>query len=217
MSVRILLADDHKILREGLRALIEKQPGLCVVGEAENGASTVHIARKLRPDVVIMDIAMPDMNGIEATRQLISELTNTKVIALSIHADRRFITAMLRAGASGYLLKQSAFDELLIAIKKILAGRIYLSPGLLDSVPPEIKNHLMDAPNNLYGKLSNRERQVLKFMAEGHSTKAIANLLNISVKTVETHQQNIKYKLGIKSIVGLTKFAVREGLTPLEG
>lgn len=211
-----MLADDHRIMQEGLKALIEKEPGLRVVGEAENGITTLRLSRKLRPDIVVMDISMPDMNGIEVTRQLLSELGGTKVIALSIHSDPRFVIEMLRAGASGYLLKQAAFEELLIAIKKVLLGRTYLGPGLLDSVPTDIKNHLMDAEGTLYTNLSNRERQILQLMVEGHSIKEMANSLHISVKTVQTHQQNVRYKLGIKSIVGLTKFAVQEGLTPLE-
>lgn len=216
MSVQILLADDHKIMREGLRALIEKQPGLRVVGEAENGASTVQMSKKLRPDVVIMDISMPDVNGIEATRQLVSELASTKIIALSIHADRRFVTEMLQAGASGYLLKQSAFDELLIAIKKVVAGRTYVSPGLMDAVTPDDCIPFTDTENTYYAELTNRERQVLQLLAEGNSNKGIATLLHISVKTVETHRQHIVSKLGIRSLAKLTKFAIREGISPLD-
>lgn len=215
MNVRILLADDHKIMREGLQALIEQQPGLRVVGEAENGATTVHLAKRLRPDVVIMDIAMPDVNGIEATRQLVSELTSTKVIALSIHADRRFVTEMFRAGASGYLLKQHAFDELLIAIKKVAADRRYVSPSLLDAGTPDDRNFFIGTEETYYAKLTKREVQVLQLMAEGSSNKEIASLLHISVKTVETHRQHIVSKLGIRSLAKLTKFAIREGLSPL--
>ena len=216
MSVQILLADDHKIMREGLRALIEKQPGLRVIGEAENGASTVQLSKKLRPDVVIMDIAMPDVNGIDATRQLVSELPNIKVIALSIHANRRFVTEMLEAGASGYVPKQSAFDELLIAIKKVVVNRTYVSPGLLDSVTPDDRHRFTDTEDAYYTELTNRERQVLQLLAEGNSNREIAKLLHISVKTVETHRQNIVSKVGIRNLAKLTKFSIREGLSPLD-
>jgi DNA-binding NarL/FixJ family response regulator len=217
MSVRILLADDHKIMRDGLKALLEKQPGMRVVAEAESGIETLRLARECRPDVVIMDIAMPDMNGIEAARQLQAEGLNTKVVALSMHADRRFVSEVLKAGASGYVLKQSAFEDLVQAIRAVLTGRTFLSGDILDTLVRDYVGQLKQSEFLAYAQLSDRERQVLQLLAEGNSTKEIAAKLCVSVKTVESHRQNLMHKLDIHNLAGLTKFAIREGLTSLEG
>jgi DNA-binding NarL/FixJ family response regulator len=217
MSVRILLADDHKIMRDGLKALLEKQPGMRVVAEAESGIETLRLARECRPDVVIMDIAMPDMNGIEAARQLQAEGSNTKVVALSMHADRRFVSEVLKAGASGYVLKQSAFEDLVQAIRAVLTGRTFLSGDILDTLVRDYVGQLKQSEFLAYAQLSDRERQVLQLLAEGNSTKEIAAKLCVSVKTVESHRQNLMHKLDIHNLAGLTKFAIREGLTSLEG
>jgi DNA-binding NarL/FixJ family response regulator len=217
MSVRILLADDHKIMRDGLKALLEKQPGMRVVAEAESGIETLRLARECRPDVVIMDIAMPDMNGIEAARQLQAEGSNTKVVALSMHADRRFVSEVLKAGASGYVLKQSAFEDLVQAIRAVLTGRTFLSADILDTLVRDYVGQLKQSEFLAYAQLSDRERQVLQLLAEGNSTKEIAAKLCVSVKTVESHRQNLMHKLDIHNLAGLTKFAIREGLTSLEG
>jgi len=216
MNTKILLADDHKIIRDGLRALLEKEPDMEVVGEAQDGITTVRLAKKFLPNIVIMDIAMPDMNGIDATRQIISETQGVKVIALSMHSDRRFVLQMLKAGASGYLLKDSAFEELASAIKTVMAGQPYLSPKITDVV---IKEYIVSLPKNeesVFTKITTREREVLQLLAEGKATKQIAAFLNVSVKTIETHRQQIMEKLDIHSVAELTKYAIREGLTSLE-
>jgi DNA-binding NarL/FixJ family response regulator len=216
MSTKILLADDHKIIREGLRALLEKESDMEVVGEAQDGLTTIKLAKKLLPNIVIMDIGMPDMNGIDATRQIFSETQGIKVIALSMHSDRRFVLQMLKAGASGYLLKDSAFEELALAIKTVMAGQPYLSPKITDVV---IKEYIVSLPKNeetVFTKITVREREVLQLLAEGKATKQIAAFLNVSVKTIETHRQQIMEKLDIHSIAELTKYAIREGLTSLE-
>jgi len=215
MGIKIILADDHKIIREGLRALLEKEPDMEVVGEANDGIATVRLTKNLNPDIVIMDIGMPDMNGIEATRQIISETKGVKVIALSMHSDRRFVLQMLKAGASGYLLKDSAFEELALAIKTVMLGQPYLSPKITDVV---IKEYIISMAKNeetVFTKITAREREVLQLIAEGKSTKQIASFLNVSVKTIETHRQQIMEKLNIHSIAELTKYAIREGIASL--
>lgn len=216
MKVRILLADDHRIMREGLKALLEKHPSLQVIAEAENGIETLELARREKPEVVIMDIAMPDLNGIEATRQLKAELADIKIIALSMHSDRRFVSEILKAGASAYVLKQSAFEDLVEAIKAVMANRRFLSADILETVVNDYVTRLSQSEYEAFRQLSGRERQVLQLLAEGNSTKEIAYKLGVSVKTIESHRQNIMSKLGIHSLAGLTKFAVREGLTSLE-
>ena len=217
MKVRILLADDHRIMREGLKALLEKHSSMEVIAEAENGIQTLEIARREKPDVIIMDIAMPDINGIEATRQLKSEMTDIKIVALSMHSDRRFVTEILKAGASAYVLKQSAFEDLEKAIKTVMVNRTFLSADILETVVGDYVSQLTKSEYEAYRQLSNRERQVLQLIAEGNSTKEIAYKLHVSVKTIESHRQNIMAKLSIHNLAGLTKFAVREGLTSLDG
>ncbi|MEE8591456.1 MAG: response regulator transcription factor [Spirochaetia bacterium] len=217
MKVRILLADDHRIMREGLKALLEKHSSMEVIAEAENGIQTLEIARREKPDVIIMDIAMPDINGIEATRQLKSEMTDIKIVALSMHSDRRFVTEILKAGASAYVLKQSAFEDLEKAIKTVMMNRTFLSADILETVVGDYVSQLSKSEYEAYRQLSNRERQVLQLIAEGNSTKEIAYKLHVSVKTIESHRQNIMAKLSIHNLAGLTKFAVREGLTSLDG
>ncbi len=215
MSIKIILADDHKIIREGLHALLEKNQNMEVVAEAQDGLTTVRLAKKLLPDIVIMDIGMPDMNGIDATRQIISETKDIRVIALSMHSDRRFVLQMLKAGASGYLLKDSAFEELELAIMTVMSGQPYLSPKITDVV---IKEYIHNIPANettAFSALTAREREVLQLLAEGKTTKQIAVYLNISVKTIETHRQQVMEKLNMHSIAELTKYAIREGLTSL--
>ncbi len=214
MSIRILLADDHKIMRDGLRSLLEKQSDMEVVAEAENGRTTVQLAQKLLPDVVIMDIAMPDLNGIEATRQIIATAPSVKVLALSMHSNRAFVTGMLSAGASGYLLKDSAFEELARAIRVIVMNQTYLGLGITKAVVKDYVRHL-SATDPSVPHLSPKEREVLQLLAEGMTTKQIASRLYVSVKTIETHRQKIMEKLDIHNIAGLTKYAIREGLTHL--
>lgn len=215
MKTTVLLVDDHKIFRDGLRTLIEKE-GMEVVGEAENGRKTIKLAEKLLPNVIIMDVSMPDMNGIEATRKIISEMPQVKVIALSMHSDRRFVLGMLEAGASGYLLKDCAFGELSSAIKQVLTGNKYLSPKIADVV---VKGYLNKSNDSLVSGgsiLTSREREILQLIAEGLTAKEIADHVFLSVKTVETHRRNIMQKLNMRSTVDLTKYAIREGLTSLD-
>ena len=215
MSIRIILADDHTLLRQGLHALIEEQPDMTVIAEAEDGRSTVQLAAKLRPDIIVMDISMPGMNGMEATRQILTNDPGIRVLALSMHTDRRFIVEMLGAGASGYLLKDCAVEELICAIHALAGQRTYLSPKISDIVVKDYACRISKSTLSSLSVLSPREREVLQLLAEGKSTRKIASILEVGVKTVETYRQQIMEKLNIHSIAGLTKFAVREGLTSL--
>jgi DNA-binding NarL/FixJ family response regulator len=216
MSHRIVLADDHKILREGIRALLESQPGLTVVGEADNGRTAVAMAKDLMPDVVVLDIGMPELNGVEAARRMIHENPRLRIIALSMHSDRRFVSEMLKAGASAYLLKDGAFEELVEAIEAVTAGNVYLSPGIAGVVVDDYVSQIGDPVRTAFGVLSSREREVLQLMSEGLATKQIAASLRVSVKTVETHRRQIMEKLDLHSVAELTKYAIREGLTTVE-
>ena len=216
MSVRILVVEDHKVVRQGLRALIEHQPGMEVIGEAGNGRMAVQLVQELNPDVVIMDIAMPDLNGIEAARQIHARAPATKVLALSMHSDKRFVVAMLKAGASGYLLKDCAFEELADAIRAVIANRTFLSPQIADFM---IKDYIRISPNtelSVFSLLTPRQRQVLQLVSEGKTTSDIAAHLQVSGKTVETYRQQIMERLDLHSVAELTKYAIREGLTSLE-
>jgi len=215
VKTKIIIADDHKIMREGLKALIEKQPDMEVAAEAQDGLAVTKLARKLMPQVIIMDIGMPEMNGIDATRQIISENKEIKIIALSMHSDRRFVLEMLKAGASGYLLKDSAFEELVNAVHTVMTGQSYLSPRITDIVVKEYLHNQPKSESTVFNVLTVREREVLQLLAEGKSTKQIASTLNLSVKTVETHRQQIMDKLEIRTVAELTKYAIREGLTSL--
>jgi len=215
MSIRIMIADDHEIVRNGLRSLIEKELDMEVIAEADNGRDAVRIALELTPDMVIMDIAMPELNGIEATRQIISALPRIKVIALSMHADKRYVMEMLKAGASGYILKDNAYEELSRAIRTALKNQTYLSPQVTETVIGDYVQFALAASGSAFSLLSAREREVLQLLAEGNSTAKIAERLCISVKTVETYRQHIIEKLDIRSIAELTKYAIREGLTSL--
>ncbi len=215
MKIRIVVADDHKIMREGLKALIDKQPDMEVAAEAQDGLTATKLARKLLPHIIIMDIGMPEMNGIDATRQIVSENKDVKIVALSMHSDRRFVLEMLKAGASGYLLKDSAFEELVSAVHTVMDGQPYLSPRITDIIVKEYLYNLPRNEPNVFTILTVREREVLQHLAEGKSTKQIASTLNLSVKTVETHRQQIMDKLEIRTVAELTKYAIREGLTSL--
>jgi DNA-binding NarL/FixJ family response regulator len=215
-SIRILLVDDHKILRTGVRGLIERQPDLQVVAEAEDGRTAVQLSRKLSPDVVIMDISMQDLNGIEATRQITGAAPGTKVIILSMHSSQRFVTDVFKAGASGYLLKDCDFSEIISAIHTVFANETYVCPQIATVLRNDYLQRILQHETSPVSALTPREREVLQLMAEGKSTKEIAFAFNLSVKTVEVHRQRIMEKLDIHSIAELTKYAIREGLTPLE-
>ena len=211
--MKIVLADDHDVVREGLRTLLERNPSLSVTAEAEDGASALQIIREHKPDLAIIDVAMPRMSGIDVTRQIKGELPHTKILALSMHCDRRFVLEMLRAGASGYVLKNRASKELLEAIETICAGRVYLSPTIVDIVVQDFAAQDPDIESSVFHVLTKREREVLQLMAEGHTSKEIAGMLHVSVKTVDTHRMHVMQKLKIDSMAGLTKYAIREGLT----
>ena len=217
MSIRVLIADDHKIMLAGLRSLLEKQTDFDVVGEADNGRLAVKMAHEKKPDVVVMDVSMPDLNGIEATMQICESLPETRVIALSMHSDKRFVMGMLRAGASGYLLKDCASQELANAILQVATGKKYLSPEITGVVLGDIlQGESSGEVATATSQLSPREREVLQLIAEGWSTKQIASHLYVSVKTIETHRRQIMKKLDLHSIADLTKYAIREGLTSIE-
>jgi DNA-binding NarL/FixJ family response regulator len=216
MSVRIVIADDHKLMREGLSSLLSQQADIQVVGQAVNGREAVQLAERESPDVVVMDVSMPDLNGIDATRQILSRSPRTRVIALSMHSDRQFVAEMFRAGARGYLLKDSAFEDLASAITRVAKDETYIAPRisgfrLEDYTRKEERGEPLLAP-----RLSEREREVLQMMAEGKGTKEIAADLHLSAKTVETHRQHLMDKLEMYSVAELTKFAIREGLTTLD-
>jgi len=215
MSIKILLADDHNLIREGLRALISEEPGMAVIAEAEDGRIAVQLTAKLSPDVVIMDISMPGLNGIEATRQILSKSPAPKVIALSMHMERRMILEMLNAGASGYLLKDCAFGEVIHAMEAVMSNCTYLSPRIADIIVKDYVNRVPRTDLSSLTLLSPREREVLQLLAEGSKTRDIAATLHISAKTVDTYRLQIMEKLGIHSIAELTKFAIREGLTSI--
>jgi DNA-binding NarL/FixJ family response regulator len=211
VSIRILLADDHQIVRDGLKTLLEKQADMQVVGEAQDGRAAVDQARALAPQVVIMDIAMPDLNGVDATRQIKGESPEVKVIALSMQSDGPIVRRMLQAGASAYMLKDCASEELVKAVRTVMRGGTYLSDGVQNVV---VKQLTSPEPTTT-SPLTPKEREVLQLLAEGKTTKEIAASLFLSPKTVDTHRQHIMDKLEIRSIAELTKYAIREGLTSL--
>ena len=215
MKIKILLADDHKIMRAGLRSILEKQPDMEILGEAQNGLVALQLAKKLRPDLIIMDISMPDLNGIEATSRILAELSGLRVLALSMHSDRGFLIKMLKAGASGYLLKDCASEELIDAVHVIMKNRLYISPAMVDDMVRDYVQMASREDLSAFSVLTARERDVLQRLAEGKSVKEIAHDLDISVKTVETFRHRIEDKLHLNSIAELTKYAIREGLTSL--
>jgi DNA-binding NarL/FixJ family response regulator len=216
MSIKVLLVDDHAIIREGLRSLLEKQPEMEVIADTDDGRKAIELVRELLPDIVIMDITMPGLNGIEATRQITAEFPDVKVIALSIHSKRRYVADMLSAGATGYILKECLFDELVQAIKAVAAGGRYLSPRITDVVVSDYVKRLSASADSPFEALKTREREVLQLVAEGKSTKQIALELHVSTKTIEANRRQIMEKLNIHNVAELTKYAVREGLTTLE-
>ncbi len=206
--IRILLADDHSLVRHGFRMILSAQPDMEIAGEAGNGKEAVELAQKLKPDVVVMDVAMPELNGIEATRRLIELSPRTRVLALSMHKDAVYVREILRAGARGYLLKDSADADLIAAVRAVAKGEGYLSPGVSDAVLSDYRRHVTD-PLDL---LTSREREVLQLIAEGKTNKEIATSLNLSVYTVEAHRGRLMEKLNLHSTGELVRFAVRSGL-----
>lgn len=214
MAIKIIIADDHHLIREGLKALLEKEPNLSVIDDAADGQTTFEIVQRNKPDIVIMDISMPGLNGIEATKKIISKVPGVRVVALSIYSESKYIYNMLKAGASAYLVKDCVIDELVDAIHTVAGGKIYVSPRIAGTV---VKNYIQQASQHepTYALLTAREQEVLQLLSEGNSAKEIAQLLKVSVKTIETHRSQIMNKLDMHSIAELTKYAIREGLTSL--
>jgi DNA-binding NarL/FixJ family response regulator len=217
MHVRLLLADDHALMRDGLKALLRQEPDLEVVGEADNGKDVLALAGTCGAHVVIMDVAMAGLNGIEATRKLMKSAPNIRVVALSGHANREFVREMLQAGASAYVLKARAYDELVHAIRAVMQGKKYLSPDIAGGVVDEfVELSATRGKGTAFILLTDREREALQLLAEGHSTKEMADTLGVSVKTIEAHRANIMQKLNLHSVAELTKYAIREGLTSVD-
>jgi len=207
-KIRILLADDHAVVRQGFKLILAAQPDMEIVGEAGNGREALDLAGQLRPDVIVMDVAMPELNGIEATRRVADLSPRSRVLALSMHKDSVYVREILRAGARGYLLKDSISSDLLAAVRAIARGEGYLSPGVSDAVLNDYRRHVTD-PIDL---LTSREREVLQMIAEGKTNKEIATVLNLSVYTVDAHRGRIMEKLNVHSVTDLVRFAVRSGL-----
>ncbi len=212
-GIRIVLADDHAIVRQGLSRAIQQEDDIEVVGQTSRGGDAVELVRTLRPDILITDISMPDLNGVEATRRIIGESPEMKVIALSMHSSRQFVIEMFRAGARGYLLKDCDYDELVTAIRTVAAGRTYVSPSIGDVIVEDLLGGAAAGAPSTSSVLTQREREVLQLMAEGRTTRQIALQLHISPKTVEAHRLRIMNKLDIDNVAQLTKYAIQEGLT----
>ena len=212
-EVKILLADDHSLIRSCLRNVLDQQPGMEVVGEACDGCEAVELARKLKPLVVVMDIVMPRLNGIEATRQIVDKNGRTKVLALSMYRRANYVQEILKAGATGYVLKTCPVDELLLAIRTVANERTYLTPEIAHIF---VSDYRSGNDNNRSVDLTRRQREILQMVAEGHTTKSIAYSLKVSSKTIESHRQQVMQKLDLHSIAELTKYALQEGLTTLE-
>ncbi len=215
MSIRVLLVDEHTIMREGLRLLLEKMPEVEVVAEADDGFQAIRLTKSLVPDVVVMDVGMPELNGVEATSVILADNPDIKVIALSVYSDRQYILGMLKAGASGYVLKASAGEELFRAIEAVTKDKKYISSQVADVVIDGYIENNSAPGKSARTELGSRERQVLQLLSEGMSSPDISSRLNIAIKTVETHRRNIMKKLNIHSVAKLTKYAIREGLTEL--
>ena len=218
MSIRIVVADDHRIVREGLTALLARETDFELVGQAEDGLTAARRVRELQPDVLISDISMPGLNGIEATRRIRADHPTVKPLCLSMHKDSRMVMGMLDAGAAGYVLKDGCFEELGLAIRKVMAGQIYLSADLVGLVVHQARQR-NDRPTDAVSApaLTPREREMVQLLSEGHSTAQIAERLHVSVKTVATHRENMLHKLQIRSVAELTRYALREGLSLLDG
>ena len=212
-NIRILLVDDHTILRDGLRALLERQTDMSVVAEAGDGREAVHLAAEQKPDVVLMDIGMPNMNGIEATRRIVAANSKTAVVILSMHQDESYVLRSMKAGARGYLLKDSLRSDVIQAIRAVCGGRSFLTPKISQMLQEDyVRNLEHRGLDDSYDLLTNREREILQLVAEGRTNKEVANLLCISVTTAETHRGNLLQKLGLHSVPEVTLYAVRKGI-----
>lgn len=211
-QIKILIADDHSILQHGLSSSLEMEKDIQVVGRADSGYLAIEMADRLNPDLVIMDVGMPELNGMEATKQILKKFPDIKVMGLSMHMEKVYVTGMINAGASGYIIKSCSFKELLSAIHTIMSGQTYFCSEVEHFIEDGV-DIVSDNPLSVFNVLSKREREVLQLIAEGHKSRMIAKKLNISVKTVDIHRNNIKSKLDIHSIAELTKFAISKGLT----
>lgn len=219
MKINIILADDHHVIREGLRLLLDREKDLLVIAEADTGRSVLSAVKKFNPDLVIMDVSMPELNGMEATRKILSEAPATKVLALSMYSDKRFVEGMFQAGVSGYILKNCIARELVSAIRLVAKGQVYISPEIAGTIVDGYLSRLVpqtDTTQRLQRKtLTDREREILQLICEGQNSKEVAETLHVSSKTVDAHRRNIMEKIGVHSIAELTKFAIREGITTL--
>ncbi len=216
MSIRIMIADDHKVTREGIKALIRNEPGMEVICEAGDGQEAIAMAENQSPQIIVMDISMPGLNGIDAARQIKAKWPRIKIIALSMYSERRYVAGMLEAGVSGYLLKNGSVNEIIDALRAVISGKTYLSPDVAKVVFMDyVQGRSVSEPSTV-SVLTKREREILQLIAEGFSSIQIASRLHVSEKTVSTHRRKIMEKLSIFNVAGLTKYAVREGLTSLE-
>lgn len=217
MTIKIILVDNHNLLREGLKTLLDQQPDMKVIAEADNGRDAIDLVRKMSPQVVVMDVIMPNFNGIEATQKVLKENEKVKVLALSVHADIRYVVEMLKSGASGYILKDCAFSDLANSIRCVMKGEVCLSPAISEKIVDDYLSILnKDDKYTIASPLTTREKEVLQLIAEGKGTKEMAEMLHLSIKTVEAHRQNIMKKLNLKTVAELTKYALREGITYLD-
>lgn len=214
-GIRILLADDHKLFIDGLGSLLDRRTGVEIVGAARDGLTAVRLASELKPDLILMDVSMPQLNGIEAARKILAENPSIHIVMLSMHADRRYVVESLRAGARGYLLKDSASEELLRVMERVSAGELYLSSKMSGEIIQDYLRVAESGKSTAFSVLSPREREVLQLLAEGNSTKEIAARLTVSVKTIETHRSQIMNKVDLHSVAELTKYAIREGITQI--
>lgn len=210
--IRLILADDHKLMREGIKSLLEKYKDIEIIAETENGLDTAELAKKLVPEIVIMDLSMPIMGGIESTMNILSDNPQIKIIVLTMHSDRRFMAEAIKAGAAGYLLKDCAFDELVNAIHAVMEGKTYISHSLTDSIVKDYLEKVFPEEKNSLSQLTEKEMEVFRFIVEGKNSKDISGLLNLSIKTIETHRTNLMEKLKIFSVAELTKLAIKEGV-----
>jgi DNA-binding NarL/FixJ family response regulator len=214
--IRVLLADDHRILRDGLAALMAREPDMELVATAEDGPSMMRQVREHVPDVLVTDISMPGLNGIDAVHRVRAELPQVQVLCLSVHDEDRMVLAMIEAGASGYVLKDGSFEELALAVRQVVCGRIYISPALSGVMVREVRRSKAGLPAVDCATLTPRERQLVQLFSEGYSTNEIAEQLNVSPKTVATHRENVLHKLQMRGVAELTRYALREGLSSLD-
>lgn len=212
-KTKIIIVDDHKIVHHGIGQSLKNEKEFHVVAEADGGLAAVKLANKHNPDLMLMDISMPDINGMEATRKILSKNPAIRILALSMHTERIYVKGMLNAGASGYVVKSCSYNELLKALRTVLSGNTYLSPEITHLVVKDAINPVREQRANAFARLSAREQEVLQYIADGSTSKEMAERMNISAKTIDIHRNNLKKKLGIHTIAGLTKFAIAKGLT----